>query len=693
MILDYCIRLTYASYLNFDMNILIPHSWLLDHLDTDATPQEIQTCLSLAGPSVERLIEKDGEIIYDIEVTTNRPDSLSVRGIAREAAVILKQFGKTATLRPLTLKPPLPTQPSLNLPKIINNPSLNDRVICIVLANIQQTPTPDWMAHRLQLIDLNIHNSAIDITNYVTHELGHPCHAFDYDKLMAKGGEIHIVEAEPNETFMTLDGLSFTTAGGEVVFKNNQGEIIDLPSIKGTANSSTDEQTQNILLLMESIRPEKVRFASMTHNIRTVAAQLMEKSVDPYLAQDVLFLACQHYQTLCQAQIASEIYDDFPAQISPEPILFPLSVIERYLGIQIAEPTVTNMLVELGCTVKSQDNSSLQITPPTYRADLVTPVDLVEEVARIYGYQNLPSQLMASALPINRPANQHFDLEKKLKTLLVNLGWQEMYTYSLVSEQLAKDSGYPLESHLRLLNPLSDDRVYLRRSLIPSLVEALNSNPLQSQLSVFEIASVYHPNPNELPKEELRLTLASRASYREVRGIIEVMWEKLFLSQEMLKFVAIYQDFTQGKPISSPSDTLLIGQIDYQSPDQAHKLGSVFILQSNVVVVDLDLTLVFSLAQTHPQYHPIAKTNPLIEDLTFTLPAKTPIGEVIATMKAEVAEISKVELKNSFQRNATFTLWYFDPVTNMSSERVEPLRQKLVSAVEKKWQATLVGSI
>ena len=183
------------------MNILIPHDWLLEHLQTKVEPKELQRALSLCGPSVERIYEREGESVYDIEVTTNRVDSMSVRGIAREAAVILKQFGHAAKLKKLDdklisrsrIKSGM-TQGSLALPKIHNNPKLNTRTMCVILGDIKRNPTPDWMAKRLIQVEMNIHDAAIDITNYVTHELGHPCHAFDYDKLMTTGGEIHIVE-------------------------------------------------------------------------------------------------------------------------------------------------------------------------------------------------------------------------------------------------------------------------------------------------------------------------------------------------------------------------------------------------------------------------------------------------------------------------------------------------------------------
>jgi len=333
------------------MNILIPHKWLLEHLDTKATEAKIQEYVSLCGPSIERIYQKEGESVYDIEVTTNRVDSMSIRGIAREAAVILEQFGIKAKIKPSSIvrNVKIDVSPSkmLPLPRINNDPKLSKRLICVVLSDIKRNATPDWMAKRLLQTDQNIHDAAIDITNYVTHELGHPCHAFDYDKLMKTGGEINVVEAKKGETFTTLDGETFTTVGGEVVFKNGEGKIIDLPSIKGTANTSIDESTTNILLLLESIMAEKVRFASMTHAIRTTAAQLMEKNVDPNLAEDVLLRGIELYKDLTGAKVASKIFNKFPGKKTLNPVEITLKRINEYLGIDISMEKVVSILEQL----------------------------------------------------------------------------------------------------------------------------------------------------------------------------------------------------------------------------------------------------------------------------------------------------------------------------------------------------------
>jgi phenylalanyl-tRNA synthetase beta chain len=322
------------------MNILIPHKWLLEHLETDVTPEELQKTVSLSGPSIERIYDREGDKVYDIEVTTNRVDSMSIRGIARESAVILNQFGHKAKLKDLTSTEIKVDGEILPLPKIVNDPKVSKRISCVILRDVKRTPTPKWMADRLLQTEVNVHDSVIDITNYITHELGHPCHAFDYDKVMKTGGEIIVTEADKGETFSTLDGNEFTTFGGEVVFKNGEGEIIDLPSIKGTANTSIDDSTKNVLLLLESIVATKVRFASMSHAIRTTAAQLMEKNVDPNLIPLTLEFGVKLYTQLCEAKVASKVYDDFPGEVNLKPVSLSLSNIENYLGLSLETKTI-----------------------------------------------------------------------------------------------------------------------------------------------------------------------------------------------------------------------------------------------------------------------------------------------------------------------------------------------------------------
>ncbi|HEX9817555.1 MAG TPA: phenylalanine--tRNA ligase subunit beta, partial [Patescibacteria group bacterium] len=627
-----------------------------------------------SGPSVERIDKRGREHVYDIEVTTNRVDSMSVRGIAREAAIILKQFDVPAKLikSSLSFAQIKPTADRLlPLPKITDKTKLCGRVSCVVLQNVARSKTPQWMADRLTLIDANIHSAAIDITNYVTHELGHPIHAFDYDRVMSLGGEIIVTLAKKGEPFTTLDGENYTTVGGEVVFKNPAGEIIDLPAIKGTANSAVNQDTQNILLWIESVDPAKIRFASMTHAIRTVAAQLAEKGVDPHLAEITMVKAVELYQELCGAKIASEIYDAFPGKKTPPNIAIDLKKIEAYLGLALPVKKIITILQALECQV-SLVRQTLKVTPPTFRQDLKIPADIIEEIARIYGYHKLPSTLMPTSIPVIYPTDLDFQAEDKIRHYLSNIGWQEIYTYSMVSQQLAAASGHSVAGHVKLINPLTDDKVYLRRSLIPSLKEVISANSQLDYWSVFELANIYQPLANGLPKEQLQLALVSSRPLRQVKGDFISLLRHFYI-----------RDITIEPTVSENTGSITIAKT---------KVG-ILQVENGLTIIQVSLAKLLSLIKTHPEYQPLPKTASVIEQLTFTLPAKTTIGPILQDIAQLSPKIKTVSLDSIYQHNYTFTIEYWSAKQNLTNEKVGPIRKRIVKVIEKIYQAKLVGKL
>lgn len=667
------------------MNILIPHQWLLEQLETSATPEKIQTDVSLCGPSIERIYDREGDSVYDIEVTTNRVDSMSVRGIAREAAVILTQFGIQAELKPLKLhQPKSPTKADqLSLPKITNNPKYCQRVMCVVLSNVERTATPEWMAKRLRQIEISVHDSVIDITNYITHELGHPCHAFDYDRIMALGGEIIVTEAKPGEKFTTLDGISYETVGGEIVFKNPAGEIIDLPAIKGTANSSINDQTKNVLLWVESLDAKKVRFASMTHAIRTVAAQLNEKKVDPNLAESVLLRGIELYQQLCDATVASPIYDDFPDKKQAKPVTIALDTIHQYLGLTLKTSQIISILNDLGCEV-TQEKDRLVVTPPSFRPDITIPADVVEEIARIYGYHNLPSTLMDTPIPTIKPTDTDYVIEGRIKRFLAAIGWQEVYTYSMVSETIALESGYALSDHLKLQNPLTDDRVYLRRSLLPSLREIITTNNQKKDLAVFELAMTYLPQANDLPEQKLHLSLVAAPgenAFGMVKGVVESLLQQFFVTAT---FPRVEKMQSHHAHQFANLALIMIGD---------EEIGEIGQLQSGHIATTIVMPNLLKIAKKYPIYQPIPKTGSIGEDLTFTLPTETPVGEVMASIQQVNGLITHVAFIGEYQQNNTFRITYHHPEYNITGEEVTPIRSAIITQVQKEYGATLVGAL
>lgn len=672
------------------MNILIPHSWLLDHLETSASPQEIQRLVSLSGPSIERIHMIEDEPVYDIEVTTNRVDSMSVRGVAREMAVILSQAGIPSTLKPLQAHIPESSQ-SLPLPKIVNDPRLCKRIICQVVAGVSKTPSPDWMQKRLRLVGINLHDAVIDITNYITHDLGHPCHAFDYDKVMQTGGVILVKEAQAGKTFQIIDGETFTTVGGEVVFENEAGEIIDLPAIKGTKNTSIQDDTKNVLFWMETLDPAKVRFASMTHAIRTVAAQLSEKNVDPTIASEVFDKGVEYFASLAGGSLSSDRYDDFPGSRAPKSLSTPSKRIEAYLGVSLSTTQVQSILENLGCKVEITSDDFI-VTPPSFRPDLEIPEDIIEEVARIYGYHNLPSVLMPGVIPYV-PTNDRFDREHEVKQLLATLGATELYTYSMISEEMASLESQFVQTafvgsttdiektHVKIKNPLTDDMVYLRRTLWASHLPVLMKSSTQRELGVFEFANVYIPSTattasnTVLPTEEYHLTISFKGNARIAKGMLSAILSHFYLTAPSYHktdspFKTIIH--VDGIPIGT---FLTMPQSEFQT----------------ISIIDLDWRTLLSQSKAYPTVVAASKFTPITEDLTFTVPSSATMQDILDTMR-QVPMVTKVEFVEIYKQNATFSLTYAGD-KQLTADDATHIRKTIIDTLSTSAGLTLVGTL
>ncbi len=670
------------------MNIYIPHYWLLDHLEAEADPQTIATCLSLCGPSVERIETIESEPVYDIEVTTNRVDMMSVKGIAREAAAILPEFGINASLKqtPLSNTDHLDTN-TLDL-EIINNPQLNHRILAIKIANVTLGPSPQWLQKRLLQVGQRPLNTIVDITNFVMWEIGHPIHAFDYDRLTTK--KIMVRIARPNESFTTLDNKSYTTVGGEVVYDDGNGKIIDLPGIMGTANTVVTNDTKNVLLWVEANDAQKIRFTSMTHAIRTQAAVLNEKNVDPTLGLEAIQRAAFLALELAQGTIGSKLYDNYATPSKPQPISLEMKKLTAYMGIDLESQRIETILKNLGFAVSYNTESGLEhflVTPPSYRAsDVTIAQDLIEEISRIWGYHNFPSVIMDTAIP-DKPDDHNFSLEYQTKTWLSGWGAQEVYTYSMVSEELAVQSGFTTDDHITIKNPLSDEYVYMRRSLLPSLADVLRKNP-KGQQTLFELQNIYTPqkgNETTLPQEFLTLAVVVPGSYVKLKGMIEVLLEKLHIE---------YECVPDSNSFSGSLDPKTVAQIRSK---QGHVMGIMGRLRSNLGSVayaaELDFAALEKLHRLYPHALKLATNPPIIEDLTFTLPPNSYVGMVSTTIRDTSSLIEAVKIKSTYLQNVTFTIIYRSQSENLSNEMIEPLRKAIIQAVLQAHAGKLVGEV
>lgn len=650
------------------MDILIPDTWLRDYLITKATPRELEKYLSLCGPSVERVTGTGINTVYSIEVTTNRVDSASIYGIAREANAILPKFGIKTTLKKYSSPINIPSANKVNYLTAIVDPKLCYRFSAILIKNVKIAESPKRIKDLLTLSGVRPINNVVDISNFIMAELGQPIHTFDYDKIV--GAKMILRESRKGEKVTTLDNKKFVLGGGDIVIEDGSGKLIDLAGIMGGKNSAIDENTKNVLLFVQTYNPVNIRRTSMSLAQRTDAAVLFEKGLDPEAVSLGIVRGIQLFKDLTGGTPEKTLLDIYPDPVKTRSLSLDLDFISNKIGVPITKIEVTSSLTALGFGIKWFGNK-LTVTTPSFRAnDITIPEDIVEEVARIYGYHNLPNVLMTGSIPPFAP-DTTFDFEYKIKTILKGYGGVEVYTYSLVPKN------YITGKALRLINPLGEDTEYLRTSFMPSLVAATRENSGEkNKYHLFELTNEYLPKTKDLPEE--RLTLAgvfSGYNFRNAKGIVAALLAELNIN---VTFVIEDAEFFK------PNQRVIINS------------GKTTIGEFGVLETDNLFYYEFSVRGLKntckgKSYIPIPKYPAQIEDLTIILPQQTKIGEVINTMTLIDKRIASVSLKDIFKDAFTFQISYQDLGKTLTNEEVEVLRNKVMATVKTKFGGNIKG--
>ena len=668
------------------MDLKILHSWLNKYLETDAPPKEIARCLSLCGPSVEK-ISKVGknDWLYQIEITTNRVDMMSVYGIAREAAAILPNFSYQAKLKSLSL-PKTKTKITNPLPlKVVPDPKLNHRVMAVVLDNVKIANSPRWLKQILEANDIRSLNNIIDITNYLMTEIGHPCHVFDYD--LIKDHLLKFRLSQKGETIKTLDSKVHKLPGNDIVIEDGAGNLVDLPGIMGTANSVVNNNTEKIILFIDNNNSQMMRATSMNLGIRTLAVTLNEKNVDPELGKTVILRGLQLYQEICKAQQASPIYDFYPNPVKAPTIEIDKNFIDSRIGIVTNDQFIKSTLKSLGFGLKNKTTKKYQVTVPSWRVnDIKAPIDLVEEIARIYGYHNLPSVLPQGELPPPNPQSKQFYWEHQIKLMLKYLGFTENYNYSLISPSLINQINDQPQNYLKLKNPLSNDWLYLRKEIYPSLIKSISENQNRSsKLNFFELSNIYLKQKKQLPQEVMTLSLAkNNGDYYDLKGIIEYLAHQMKLNLVFKKapLTPAPEDYYQNLDQAIKADIYLdktkvgfIGQLSTQTQN-------IFNLKNTTYIAQLNFQILADNASTDSTYTPIPKYPAIIENLTFFNLSNTLADQILNAISQTDPLISQVKIIDFFKEKINLEISYQSPNRNLTDKDIAPIRKKLVKNIE-----------
>ena len=649
------------------MNVLISDSWLREYVETKATANQIADALSLHGASVESITKKGNDYVYDIEITTNRIDMVSIIGMAREVAACLKREGFKATFRPLNIKKLDKVSKELEV-EIQNDSKLCKRVLAVALDNVSTHESPKFIKDRLEASGVRSLNLLIDITNYIMLEIGHPTHVFDLDRI--KEGKMIIRESRKGEQITSLEHKTYGLTGGDIIIENGKGTIIDLPGIIGTSNSVVIDDTKRILLFLENNDQFKMRKSSMELDIHTMASSINEKGPDPELGYVALLRGIELYIKYAGATQISKIYDNYLQPAKAKQLMLKHSDLERIAGIELKCPEVVEILQDLGFKTAEKTGEYSVIVPTWRLQDVTIKEDLIEEIVRMYGYHNIPSIIPPLREPSDQPDLDRFYWERKIKQVLSQNGMHEVYTYSLVPETLVVDSSRAL----KIINPLTEATAFLRTSLIPSLINVVRDNTkYQDKLSVFEIANTYITKDKDIPTQEPQLGIVSNAhNITQLKEMVEKLFQELGIEYEL-----------EQKSKKDLKVVFTVGGI---------KVGTVYEFEE-LVAAEIELSLLKGHERRYKSYVPISTYPVLIEDMTFTFPEKTLLGPVIKEIYQQSKLVSTVELVGTYEQNATFKISYLDREKSLTSVDIEPIRKKIDMVLSSNYSAKLVAKL
>jgi phenylalanyl-tRNA synthetase beta chain len=470
--------------------------------------------LPAGAPVGVPLVEYLGDTVLDLDLTPNLARCMNMLGVAREVAALTE-----GTVRYPSTEWVAEGPPATELARVeIEDPDLCSRYIATIIQGIEIGPAPLQMQDRVRRAGMRPISNIVDVTNYVMLEWGQPLHAFDYDKLVARAGggvpTIIVRRARPGERMVTLDGVE-RSFGEETLLICDTAGPIAVAGVMGGLETEVDEQTRNILLESANFDLISIRRTTQALKLPSEASQRFGRGIHPELSEPAVRRATELMRVVAGGTIARGMVDAYP--VKPEAVVIELTVaeVERNLGIGFELEEIASILerLEFGC--EAIDEGTLRVIVPEHRMDCAYPADLIEEVARIFGYDRIPVTEMADRLPPQR-ANEALELEEEIRTLLVGCGLQEVVTYSLTTleREAALDpekraSDLDPGAYVTVANPISQDRAVMRRSLLATVLETAAANlRFRERVELFEMGKVFVLEPDaDLPEEPKRLVV------------------------------------------------------------------------------------------------------------------------------------------------------------------------------------------
>jgi phenylalanyl-tRNA synthetase beta chain len=691
------------------------YNWLKEFVDATAAPADLRARLSLCGTAIDSVEDSAAGPVLDAEITANRPDCLGHYGMAREIAAIYR-----LALKPVNPQLKESAEKTSGAARVeIECPELCGRYTARVMRGVKVQPSPDWLRQRLEAIGQNSINNVVDITNYVMFELGQPLHAYDLDKLNER--RIVVRRARPGEKLRTLDGVERTLAKDMCVIADAT-RALGIGGVMGGAESEIGFASRNLLIEAAWFDPISVRRASKTLGLRTEASYRFERGADPEMAEIASRRAAELIQQLAGGEILAGVVDVYPRREPERKIEFARKELLRVMGADVPDRDIEEILSALGfhpVRVDANRGSAGSLVAawdcrqPSWRRDVTRGIDLVEEVARLYGFDKFPPRLPPAKLPAHRLP--HAEAQDRLIERIVALGYQEIVEIPLVNKE--RDAIFRPEDRAPAVigNPLAEDASVMRSTGIVSMINALewNLNHGQRNLRLFEIGKAYELKNGE-PVETSLLTFGATGLARE-KDIYEAAREFSFadLKGDLDRIGELAGGFAwqAGGPswlagaraaqISLTRDggkTIgLAGQLARRVADQLKLRQDVYVAE----VLLEPLLVGIEAARAASRFAPIPRFPAVERDFSLVLDDKVTFAQVAETIRTlAIPELASIEAADLFRGGhipaGKFSLMirvtFVSAQATLTDAQLGDFSSRIVSALEKGLGAALRAS-
>jgi len=675
--------------------MLVSWEWLSDYVDIDVSHEDMAARWALTGLNHESTVIVDGVPVIDLEITSNRGDCLGHIGIAREASVLLQS----------PLRIPLPQlktsdEPTSKVLAIENQfeeacPRYSGRVI----RSVKVGPSPAWLQKRLIAIGVKPINNVVDATNYVMFECGQPLHAFDLANI--RGGRIIVRPARDKETFVAIDHRTYQLDSQMVVISDAE-RAVALGGVMGGVESEVSEGTVDVLLEAAEFMPLSIRRTARKLKLHSPSSYRYERRIDHANMDWASRRCCELILQTAGGQLLSGSADTGERPMDKTPILLRESKIASVLGIDVPWERSLEILEHLGCQVAGkQSDSDARVVPPSYRMDLTREIDLIEEIARIHGYEQIPED---AAVPLvsstKRPKDTVMDTVRRV---VCAAGFDETMTPSLIGKSLMSTiSPWTDQEPMSTLIPLLEGANQLRRSLIPSLIAArlYNQSQTNRDSQLFETANVYLPRTSGLPGQQFNLGAIGLADIRSVVGMFEEILHRVcgpdFIQAKLSKSLVSWNYLAplSGIAWQIGGETIAwVGQLNRAIVDSMK-------LDCAATVGEMDLDMLLEHARLVPQLQPIVPFPTIERDLNLILGEATQwlsISKAIQKAAGPLCinvlfrEIYRDTKKDGDgKKRVLLSMHLRSPTETLTSEQADMVMQNALSACKVEFQATIL---